>query len=125
VATSYAAGLPIAVSGNGQNAVTAASYNPAAGLSSWTAGNGGTPVVTSLPQDPSLLPRPASISNPLWSSGAYTYDTAGNILKMGTGDSFGYDSRSRLASATYSGTTRTFAYDRYGNLTKNGRARSR
>jgi hypothetical protein len=46
-----------------------------------------------------MLPRPASISNSLWSTGTYVYDGAGNVLKMGTGDTFTYDSRSRLASA--------------------------
>ncbi|HEX4441751.1 MAG TPA: RHS repeat-associated core domain-containing protein, partial [Thermoanaerobaculia bacterium] len=35
-------------------------------------------------------------------------------------DSFRYDSRTRLVSATYGATTRSFAYDRWGNLTSNG-----
>lgn len=120
VAYTYTNGLPTAVNGNGANVVTAAAYNPAAGLASWTAGNTGTPIVTTITQDATMLPRPASISNSLWSSGTYTYDGAGDILKMGTSDVFTYDSLARLKSATYSSTLRSFGYDRYGNLTQNG-----
>ncbi len=116
----YAYGLPTSIASNGQTVVPAAAYGPAAALSSWTAGNSGTPVVTTIAPDASLLPRPASIANALWSSGTYTYDGAGDILKMGSSDAFTYDSRARLASATFGSTTRTFAYDRWGNLTQNG-----
>ena len=122
VVSTYTNGLPTALNGNGANVVTAASYNPAAGLASWTAGNTGTRIVTTIAQDPTMLPRPASIANSLWSTGTYTYDGAGNILKMGTGDTFTYDSRSRLLSAKYGQTVRAFGYDRYGNLTQNGAA---
>ncbi len=122
VGSTYTNGLPTAASGNGAIVVTAATYNPAAGLASWTAGISGAGVVTTIAQDATMLPRPAGISNSLWSSGAYTYDGAGNILKMGAGDAFTYDSRSRLTSAQYGSTTRRFAYDRYGNLTQNGAA---
>ena len=120
VVSAYTNGLPTALSGNGANVVTAATYNPAAGLTSWTAGTSGAPVVTSIVQDATMLPRPASISNSLWSTGTYTYDGAGNVLKMGTSDTFTYDSRSRLASAKYGSSQRSFAYDRYGNLIQNG-----
>ena len=120
VVSTYTNGLPTALSGNGAAVVTAAAYNPAAGLASWTAGTSGAPVVTSIAQDATMLPRPASISNSLWSTGTYVYDGAGNVLKMGTGDTFTYDSRSRLASAKYGSSQRSFGYDRYGNLTQNG-----
>ena len=120
VVNTYTNGLPTAVSGNGATVMTAATYNPAAGLASWTAGNSGAPVVTTIAQDSTMLARPSSISNSLWSTGTYAYDGAGNILRMGTGDTFTYDSRSRLLSAKYGPTTRAFGYDRYGNLTQNG-----
>ncbi|MFY9551657.1 MAG: RHS repeat-associated core domain-containing protein [Thermoanaerobaculia bacterium] len=116
VATSFADALPISISASGQQVVTAAGYNLAAGLASWTAGNSGAPVVTTIAADPSLLPRPASIANNLWSSGTYTYDSEGNILKTGS-DLYGYDSRSRLISAKLGSSQRNFAYDAYGNLT--------
>ncbi len=120
VADTYTNGLPTAISANGVGVVTAAAWNPAAGLASWTAGNSGAPMVTIIAQDATMLPRPASISNSLWSSGAYGYDGGGNVLKIGASDAFTYDSRSRLSSAKYGSTPRTFAYDRYGNLTQNG-----
>ena len=121
VVASYANGLPTAITGNSQPVVAAAAYGPSAALASWTAGNAGAPVVTAISPDPSLLPRPASISNALWSSGGFVYDSAGDILSMGA-DSFGYDSRARLVSAKYGTTTRAFAYDRWSNLTRNGAA---
>lgn len=114
--------LPAAIAANGASVVAAATYNPAAGFTSWTAGNSGTPLVTAIVQDPTLLARPQSISNPLWSSGTYSYDGDGNILKLGAADTFSYDSRSRLLSAKFSSTQRNFAYDRWGNLTQNGAA---
>ena len=120
VAASYVNGLPTALTGNGQTVVAAAAYGPSAALASWTAGNAGAPVVTTIAPDPSLLPRPASISNALWSSGSYAYDGAGDILSIGSSDNFAYDSRARLVSAKYGTTTRGFGYDRWGNLTQNG-----
>ncbi len=101
VAATYVNGLPTALTGNGQTVVAAAAYGPSAALASWTAGNAGAPVVTTIAPDPSLLPRPASISNALWSSGSYVYDGAGDILSMGSSDNFAYDSRARLISAKY------------------------
>ncbi len=117
---SYTNGLPTSIAAAGQSVVTAAAYGPSLGLTSWTAGNSGTPIVTSIVPDASLLPRPASISNALWNSGAYSYDSAGDILKMGSSDTFTYDARARLMSAKFGSTTRGFAYDRWGNLTQNG-----
>src|SRR4030095_4171925 len=103
------------VSGNSQTVVSAAGYNAAAGLTSWTAGNSGTPVVTTITPDPTLLPPPASLPNVLWSSGTYSYDSEGNVLKIGT-DAYGYDSRSRLLSAKFGSQQRNLSYDAYGNL---------
>ena len=120
VTDGYAAGLLASIAAGGQTVVAAATYNPASGLASWTAGNSGSPIVTTIAQDSTLLARPASISNSFWSSGTFTYDSAGDILKMGGNDSFAYDSRARLVSATYSPSSRSFGYDRYGNLTQNG-----
>ena len=119
VAATYTNGIPTALSANGQPVVTAAVYGASGGLSSWTAGNAGTPVVTAIAPDASLLPRPASISNGLWSSGSFVYDGAGDILNMGS-DAFTYDSRARLSSARFGTTTRPYGYDRWGNLTQNG-----
>jgi RHS repeat-associated protein len=114
----YDAGLPSSIAAGGTTVVPAAGYDPSGGLASWKAGNLGTPVVTTIAQDPSMLPRPASISNALWSSGTYRYDGADNILAIG-GDAFTYDARSRLLTAKYGTTTRPYGYDRYGNLTRN------
>ncbi len=119
VANTATNGLFTKVNANGTDVVKTAAYNPAAGLSSWTAGNTGTPVVTTITQDATALPRPASITNALWASGSYSYDSVGDILTVGT-DSFQYDARARLIGATYGGVPRSFAYDRYGNLTQNG-----
>src|SRR5262249_38644274 len=112
-------GLFTKVNANGTDVVKAAAYDPAAGLASWTAGNSGTAIVTTITQDSSMLPRPASIANALWSSGPYAYDGVGDVLSMGS-DTFQYDARARLVGATYAGTPRSYAYDRYGNLTRNG-----
>jgi hypothetical protein len=89
VVSTYTNGLLTALSGNGANVVTAATYNPAAGLASWTAS------VRRAGRDDHRPGRDhadasASIANSLWSTGTYTYDGAGNILKVGTGDAFTY-----------------------------------
>jgi RHS repeat-associated protein len=115
----YQAELPTSIVAGGLPVVSSATYNPSGGLASWKAGNAGAPIVTTIAQDPTMLSRPASISNSLWSSGSYAYDGAGNILAMGGSDSFTYDSRSRLLTARLGATTRTYAYDRFGNLTRN------
>ncbi len=125
----YSFGQPTAITAGTSpvNLVTSAAYNPAAGLASWVSASSPT-VTTTITQDTSLLPRPNKIeakrgTTVLFSTGAYTYDSAGNILSQadGTyGGTYTYDKGSRLLSATYSGTPRTFAYDGYGNLTQNG-----
>jgi RHS repeat-associated protein len=128
VVTTYANGLPTAVSGNGTSLVTAAAYNPAGGLASWTSNTSPTAVVTTITQDATTLPRPSQITAKrggvtLFSTGAYTYDGVGNILSetdLTSGGSFRYDSRSRILTATYGSASRPFAYDRWGNLLTNG-----
>jgi RHS repeat-associated protein len=79
--------------------------------------------------DPNAMRRPASYSTTgattNWTSGAYTYDGAGNVAAIGS-NSYLYDGVSRLTSATQytgaaSGTgpiaTQGAAYDVYGNIT--------
>jgi hypothetical protein len=62
----------------------------------------------------------ASRTSGSFGSGAYVYDGAGNITGIGS-DSFTYDARSRLKTATLSGQPqRTFSYDGFNNLTQNG-----
>ena len=61
----------------------------------------------------------------LWSTGAYAYDSAGNIKSLGS-DSYAYDRLSRLTAATVhlpppnqsTAVPQTFSYDSYGNLTE-------
>jgi RHS repeat-associated protein len=128
VATTYTNGLPTAVSGNGASLATAATYNPAAGLASWTSNTSPTPVVTTITQDGTMLPRPSQIFSKkgaatLFSTGAYIYDGAGNVLSESDpagGGVFSYDNRSRILSATYGTASRSFSYDRWGNLLANG-----
>lgn len=126
VVTTYTNGLPTQVSGNGTNVATAITYNPAAGLASWTSGSSPT-VTTTITPHTSLLPRPGQIkalrgATTLFDTGTYSYDSAGNILSENNatyGGSFTYDAGSRILSANY-GSTRNFVYDAYGNLTQNG-----
>jgi RHS repeat-associated protein len=115
VTTSYTAGLPTGVSANGQSVVTSATYNPAGGLASYTAGNG---ITTTIDADPNLMPRPRRIytSDGNFDTGVYAYDGSGNITSMGANDTFTYDANSRLLSAAYPPTTQTYGYDRWGNL---------
>ena len=118
VSAVYDAGLPISVSAGGQSVLTGVTYQPSGAVATYTAGNG---VRTTIDQDPSSLPRPARIyTTPAgYDSGTYGYDGAGNVIKIGS-DSFVYDPRSRLTSATLAGAefgTQSFSYDPYGNLT--------
>lgn len=81
-------------------------------------------------RDPSWMSRPASLqaqkagaSTPLWTSGTYVYDGAGNVKRIGSGY-FQYDALGRVVSgqvndgATAAGNLRsqTYQYDVYGNL---------
>lgn len=51
-----------------------------------------------------------------WTSGAYVYDGAGNIAKIGS-DIYIYDGVSRIVSGTAASHSQAFSYDTYGNLT--------
>ncbi len=130
VTYAYDAGLPTSVTANSQTIVkSAATYNLAGGLATWTAGNTGTSVVTTITQDPSGLPRPTQIkalqgASSRFDTGTYSYDGGGNIMSesdTSNGGTFTYDILSRVTSAAYSGfSTRNFTYDNWGNLTQNG-----
>jgi YD repeat-containing protein len=89
-------------------------------------------VTATYANDPNGRARPASItvtspsSTVLWSSGAYTYDGAGNVTKIGHGH-YLYDGVSRLTSpavetnavdagAGNSLANQTTAYDAFGNI---------
>ncbi|MEO8035616.1 MAG: RHS repeat-associated core domain-containing protein [Acidobacteriota bacterium] len=50
-----------------------------------------------------------------WTTGSYSYDSSGNIWKVGS-DAYVYDSLSRLTSANTSGNAQSMAYDIFGNL---------
>ncbi len=132
VSFGHTLGYVTSVTAGGQNVVNRASYAPSGSLASWTAGNGtggADGVVTTIAQDPSTLARPSRISTSAaiatsaggnFDSGVYRYDGAGNIVAIGA-DTFGYDLRSRLTAASYSGTgAQAFSYDRYGNLLSDG-----
>jgi RHS repeat-associated protein len=85
-------------------------------------------VVDTQANDPNGMTRPASITaslsgTPLWATGTYQYDGAGNIWKIGT-SWYEYDSLSRLKTGSvFPGTTgagtqqkQTYSFDDYGNL---------
>jgi RHS repeat-associated protein len=85
-------------------------------------------VVDTQGNDPNGIPRPSSVTaalggTPLWTTGTYQYDGAGNIWKIGT-SWYEYDPLSRLKTgAVFPGTTgtgtqqkQTYAFDDYGNL---------
>ncbi len=62
VTPTYSEGIPVSITANSQGIVTAATYNPAGWLGSWTAGNSGTAVVTTIGQHATnLLSRPVQI----------------------------------------------------------------
>ena len=63
----------------------------------------------------SSLARAADSTPPTWSSGAYAYDSAGNITAIGT-DTYSYDHLLRLNQAHVSGNAETYTYDAFGNL---------
>jgi RHS repeat-associated protein len=122
----YDAGLPVKEYANGIPVVTGVGYQASGALSGYVTGLGvGHDVTTTIGQDPSLLPRPSRIStagaSPNFDTSTYSYDGVGNIMAIGT-DSYAYDTRSRLTSASLSGVgSQAFTYDRYGNLlTKTG-----
>jgi RHS repeat-associated protein len=86
-----------------------------------TSANG---VVTTYAMDPNHMARPASIATTAgWSTGAYAYDGAGNVTRIGNGR-FLYDGVSRLLQGVTVTTpadstttrTQTVGYDLYGNI---------
>lgn len=96
-------------------------YHPNGLVASVAHGNGVTDTITA---DGSGLPRPGAISTAgalttNWVSGAYTYDGAGNLVKMGT-DYFLYDARSRVTLGRIGDggveKKQSYGFDRYGNL---------
>lgn len=121
VATEYDQGLPVRQYLNGLQLVKSVSYQPSGGLAGYTTGLGiGYDVTTTISQD-GYLPRPSRIqtsgASSTFDSGVYGYDGAGNIRAMG-GDTFSYDSRSRLmrAEIPLDGPKQEFTYDRFGNM---------
>lgn len=114
----YSQGYPTLLQVGALQVVKSASYSPSGALTQWKAGND---VVTSINQDSSGVPRPASISTSgttggSFSSGTYFYDGAGNIKSIGV-DAFTYDARSRVLTAY----GKSYAYDRWGNLNPTNR----
>ncbi len=72
--------------------------------------------------DPADMARPANIAfsgSSTLDLGAYAYDGVGNVKTVGA-DSFVYDRKSRLASATVASQARSYAYDDFGNITQLG-----
>lgn len=136
----YASGLLANITATRQGGVTqqvvSARYADTGLFADYTTGNVALPNVKTTVLPLSQVPsRPGQIkaekvtlsgTTPLWDTGSYTYDGAGNIKVMG-GDSFRYDTRSRLTSAKYGSTpgctdggfsmSQCFTYDKYGNLT--------
>lgn len=113
--TLYSNGVPTGMSiTSGPSLVSNVTYQPYGGIASWRAANN---ITTTIAADPALLPRPASVSTSSggFTTGAFTYDGAGNVTKMNP-DIFTYDDRSRLTASTVSGQSLTYQYDRYGNL---------
>ncbi len=120
VTTSYRSGLPTALSASdGQVVASSVTYHPWGGIKTYSTGNTGYAVTTTIAADPDLMARPGQISASVGSfnTGAYSYDGSGNVKSMGT-DAFTYDANSRLLSARYSGMTKTYAYDAFNNLTQ-------
>lgn len=113
VSYTYGLGYPSTMQVGSLQIVKSASYSPSGALTQWKAGND---VITSITQDASGIPRPASISTSgstggSFISGAYLYDGAGNIKSIDV-NPFTYDARSRVLTAY----GKTYSYDRWGNL---------
>ncbi|MBW8876540.1 MAG: S-layer homology domain-containing protein, partial [Acidobacteria bacterium] len=124
VQNTYAQGLLTGVSA-GATTYGTISYYPNLLVSQVVHGNG---MVETQGNDPNSMRRPASegATGPYatWSSGAYSYDGAGNITHIGP-SWYTYDLVSRLTSGTlYDGPTgggnqktQGYAFDPFGNLT--------
>jgi RHS repeat-associated protein len=93
-------------------------------------------VVDTVLRDSNWMPRPRQIKSdlgatPLWDSGTYSFDGAGNITKTGSGN-FVYDKVSRLVqgdaqmsaiAGSYS--AQSYAFDAFGNIQSIGGAGAR
>lgn len=115
----YTSGLltKITASGSSSQQLVTANYHESGRLSDYTTGFP-TTVTTTIAADGVVPSRPGQISSSVggFNTGAYSYDGAGNIKKMGASDTFTYDSRSRITQAKYTTPTQNFTYDRYGNI---------
>jgi RHS repeat-associated protein len=119
VSSTYTKGFLTGVTGF----ASSLTYHPNQQVNQVTNANG---VVTTYAMDPNHMARPASITTTSatpWSSGAYAYDGAGNVTRIGNGR-FLYDGVSRLLQGVTVTTpadstttrTQTVAYDLYGNI---------
>ncbi|GAB4196440.1 MAG: hypothetical protein Tsb002_29770 [Wenzhouxiangellaceae bacterium] len=125
VQTVYDQGQAVAVWSTGGNSIGADfSYHPNGVIGQIDYGNETEGVFTA---DPFGLPRPRRIvykhiqgGPPLYDSGDYQYDRAGNIITIGS-DQFRYDAAHRLTSATLNtlgiGRYEQYQYDDFDNLT--------
>lgn len=119
-ATTTAVSLLFALEARGLG-LRLAMYAPGSAGASYTTGDARShDVTTTIAADPNLMPRPWRIStsgaNGSFDTGFFSYDGSGNVVSMGTADTFGYDGVSRLTSATLGGGAQTYTYDVYGNL---------
>jgi RHS repeat-associated protein len=119
VSSTYTKGFLTGVTGF----ASSLTYHPNLQVNQVTNANG---VVTTYAMDPNHMARPASIATTSatpWSSGAYAYDGAGNVTRIGNGR-FLYDGVSRLLQGVTVTTpadstttrTQTVGYDLYGNI---------
>lgn len=115
-------GIPTKVASGAINYATSLTYHSNGMLNAITYGNG---VVLTHGKDPNGMQRVASFTttgvagtNTNWSSGPYSYDGTGNIMKVGA-DWYFYDKVGRIVEGTaLSGSNRkqTYTYDTFGNL---------
>ncbi len=89
---------------------------------------GGTPSddeapLIGVPSDPQAGPSspaarfiPHALGSLAWDSGTYGYDSAGNIVSIGT-DNYLYDGAQRLKQSSTKATAETYTYDGFGNMT--------
>lgn len=109
-------------------AANAMRYDPAGNLLALRFANG---AVTEFARDEmsrpkSILVGSPSVAEPLWTSGTYSYDGAGNIVSIGT-ERFAYDLNGRLREAWVAPQARdpldgllkkvSYGYDLFGNMT--------
>ncbi|HEX8616195.1 MAG TPA: RHS repeat-associated core domain-containing protein [Thermoanaerobaculia bacterium] len=125
-------------------AASAITYAPDGTIGNVTHGSGATAVQETVVGDSSGIPRPCGIfvygpgvtlaadstapcgkrltgTGAQWTSGAYSYDGAGNLKQLG-GDSYRYDAFSRLSSWTTALGTVSRTYDAFGNYIATGYA---